>query len=679
MRALNFTIIKLLFSLIVGIVLAYYNPILSTYSPYFLSVTVIVFIICYFLFLNNSKKKAWFGLSTLFLLIGIGLFSYHINDDRSYNHHYLNVNLSNCFNSSSLLTLQIDERLKSSKFHHKYVADLITVDRKKVSGKILFNVRKDSSNNILQTNDIIAVNAILEELPKPLNPYQFNYGFYLQQSNIFKQIFADYKSIVVTHSGQVSLSRTASLFRAKINIQLKKAGYEGNELSVINALILGQRQDIDQELYSSYAKAGVVHILAVSGLHIGIILLFLNQIFKPILYFRYGKLIKPIIIVLLLWCFAIIASLSPSITRAVTMFSIFAIAMHLKRPTNAYNTLAISALILLLIDPKNLFKVGFQMSYFAVLSILFFQPLLYRLWRPKLWLFKHIWSILTVTVAAQIGVLPISVYYFHQIPGLFFIANLLIIPFLGLILGIGILTIVLAMLNSLPVWLMEFYKSLIQAMNSFVQFIANQKDYQITNISLDLIEVIALYIFIVGLGVFIVKRTFKRLIQLLFSILLIQSVLIILKYKHNDQNFVIFHKSKETIIGIAYNSSLRVYSNQDNYDKELPKCITDYLVGNHIKDVLQSDLRSVFVYRNTSILIIDSTYIQNVARFQPNYILLRNSPRINLNRLIDSLVPQCVIADGSNYKTYVERWKETCLKRKLPFHYTGEKGAFILK
>ena len=191
-----------------------------------------------------------------------------------------------------------------------------------------------------------------------------------------------------------------------------------------------------------------------------------------------------LIIVLLLWCFAIIAGLSPSVTRAVTMFSTISIAMHLKRPTNIYNTLVISAFVILLFKPTFLFEVGFQMSYLAVLGIVSVQPIIYKLWKPKLWAVDKIWQIFSVTLAAQAGVVPISLFYFHQFPGLFFISNLVVIPFLGAILIGGILVIITSLLNILPQVLANIYGMIISWMNDFVSWVSLQEEFLFKEISI---------------------------------------------------------------------------------------------------------------------------------------------------------------------------------------------------
>jgi competence protein ComEC len=133
------------------------------------------------------------------------------------------------------------------------------------------------------------------------------------------------------------------------------------------------------------------------------------------------------------------------------------------------------------------------------------------------------------------------------------------------------------------------------------------------------------------------------------------------------------------MIGIKKNDNLKVATNLDSLAKERDNAIRNYKVGQSIKTIEDSELQSVYDLKNEKLLVIDSLGVYNVKSFKPDYILLRNSPKINLNRLVDSLGPRLIIADGSNYKSYVQRWKNTCEKRKIPFHQTSEKGAFVLK
>jgi len=361
----------------------------------------------------------------------------------------------------------------------------------------------------------------------------------------------------------------------------------------------------------------------------------------------------------------------------VTMFTIIAIAMHLKRPTNIYNTLAISAFVLLLLKPSFLFDIGFQLSYLAVLAIVTIQPLLSKLYRPKYKVVNFFWNIFTVTLAAQFGVIPLSLYYFHQFPGLFWLSNLVIIPFLGIILGLGMLVVALASLSVLPKFLASIYAFIIDTMNGFVQWVSYQEAFLFQNIPFNVVQVLLSYTLIIAILTTIITKSFKSLRLLLITIIIGQ-VYFLNSYRSNqNQEFLIFHKSRYTILGFKAHNTLEAHHNLNDSVFNLDKTITNYQVGSQIKTVSFDTLKNVYKINDKVLLIIDSLGIYKSLSFKPHFILLRNSPKINLSRLIDILQPELIISDGSNYKSYQNRWEATCKTKNIPFHKTSEKGAFI--
>ncbi len=678
MKALNFLIIKLTLCLILGIALSHVVRIDVKFSLCAFSVVFLGLLIGYFVALRQFKKTIWFGLFAYLTTVSLGNLSYCFHQQQNFRNHYSHF-ISENNNNQELLKFRIKERLKPSRFHNKYIVQLIAKDNHYVIGKLLLNVEKDSTLPMFKVDDVMVGVSQLIKINKPLNPNQFDYSAYLEKQSIFHQVFVQQTSLLRLQTKTNSLLGYAEKLRHRINTKLKLYNFKSDELAIINALLLGQRQDMSKDIYDNYVNAGAIHILAVSGLHVGIILMILNFCLQPIELIKYGKPIKVCLLLLILWSFAIVAGLSASVTRAVTMFSIVAIALNWRRPTNIYNTLAISVFILLLFKPMFLFDVGFQMSYMAVLAIVTIQPIIYKLWRRKWRLFDYFWQILTVTIAAQFGVIPISLYYFHQFPGLFFVSNLIIIPFLGLILGFGILVIVLALLNGLPELIANGYGKIIRLMNSIVSWLSEQDAFLFRHISFDIEHVVVCYLLLVSSIVLFKKRSFHTLSFFLISILFAQGVWFYSKYKRANSEFVIFHKSRYSLLGQRSNSKLRTFHNFDSMISESDQIIDKYRVGNFITDFSEDSLQSVYRFRNKTFLIVDSLGVYNVKSFRPNYIILRNSPRINLERLIDSLNPQLIIADGSNYKSYVARWETTCVIRKLPFHHTGKKGAFILK
>ena len=677
MKLINFTIIKLTFFLIIGITFAYFITL-----PLYLSLLITggLLLILGTVFLTSKKqlaKNIWFGLMSFLLMSSIGILTVNIHNQKHFKSHYTNtISLSN--DSLKTITFKVRELLKPNKYYHKYIVDILNINGEATTGKSLLSITKDTINATLKVDAIFICKTDLKPILPSLNPGQFDYKKYLNKKYIYHQIVTSNQSLFKSESKSYSLLGIANNIRDFINLKLKKHHFTTEELSIINALFLGQRQNISENIYSSYTNAGVIHILAISGLHIGIILLILNFIFKPIEQLKKGKLIKTILIVFILWSFAIIAGLSASVTRAVTMFSIVAIGMNLKRPTNILNTLAISIFILLLIKPMFLFDVGFQLSYVAVLAIVIINPLLQKLWKPKYKIVNFYWQTLTVTVSAQLGILPLSLYYFHQIPSLFFTTNLVIIPLLGIILGYGIIVILLAILDILPQFLANIFGYIISAMNGFVGWISNYNEFVINNISFSLLYVLVSYILIAALINFWKQKSYKSFKWVLIGVVIVQCTVIYTNYSKPSNQLIIFHKSRFSLIGDVSKHKINVSHDFDSITQSKNRIITNFTVKNHIKNIENDSLKHLYILNKNTLFIIDSLSTYNVKSFQPDYLLLRQSPKLNLSRLIDSIQPKQIIADGSNYKSYVTYWEAICKKRKLPFHQTGKKGAFII-
>ena len=674
MKLLEFTIIKLSICLIIGIFIAGFIAIPLDYILYISTFLLPVLFVSLIISRNQFIKNNWFGSLAFLTTISIGILIVNLHNEKNFESHY--TKFTSYENNTNTIVFKIREILKSSLYHDKYVVDILKIEDDFVSGKLLLNIEKDSIKKNLNVDDEYQVKTTFSEINTPLNPHQFNYKNYLKKQYIYHQIYINNASLFNRHSKGETVFGLAAKLRETINLKLTKYNFKYTELSIINALLLGQRQDINKEIYDSYAKAGAIHILAVSGLHVGIILMFLSFVFKPIENLKHGKTIKTILIIAILWCFAIVAGLSASVTRAVTMFSVIAIAIQFKRATNMFNTVAISMFILLLFKPMFLYDVGFQLSYAAVFAIVSIYPLLYKFWKPKYYITDKLWQVLVVTISAQFGVVPLSLFYFHQFPGLFFLSNLVIVPLLGFILGFGIIVILLALLNIMPDFLAKIYGRIISLMNDFVGWISFQEEFLIRDISFSLLFVIASYIIIITFIRLLKKKNCSRLAFLLLAILFGQCAWMYSKINSNTNEFIVFHKSRYSIIGSKSNSQLYLAHNLDNLTNNFT--IRNYVVGNNIKIIKNDTLKNVYAIKNKTLLVLDSLGIYNIKRFNPDYVLLRNSPRVNLNRLIDSISPKLIIADGSNYKSYINRWKVTCKKRKLPFYQTGKKGAFII-
>ncbi len=475
MKVLQFPLLKITGSFVLGILCAHYAK--PSFLLALLCLLVGMAVLCFFFFTSkkNIFQKFSFGVATLIVSFFIGVFTLVSNNQTLNANHYLHQ-LSNSDKEYSSEVV-VKEKLKNSNKNDRYVAFLFKLNHKESFGKVILNIRKDS---ILQTIEIgthLKVIGSLYVNRKPNNPNQFDYGNYLENKQIYAQLYANASDIKISTISSKSVSYYASKLRNKIIHNLEKNHFNKSELSVVVALLLGQQQDISQEVVRDYQYAGAVHVLSVSGLHVGFILLFITFLLKPFPNTKRASLIKLLIVILSLWAFGILAGLAPSVVRSVTMFSFVAIGMFLRRSINIYNTLAVSALIILLFQPAFLFDVGFQLSYVALFFIVWLQPLLSSIWTPKYKVTSYLWDIITVSFAAQIGTFPMSIYYFHQFPGLFFITNLVILPGMSIILALGLVVMVLAAIDVVWLPLLKILEWSIWLLNKIIGWVASFEDF----------------------------------------------------------------------------------------------------------------------------------------------------------------------------------------------------------
>ena len=674
-KILQFVPVQLTFFLVFGILLGHYVSLENDLIFGFLGFLLLILGISFYASNKAFEKKLHFNLIAYLLCVFIGISTINIRKEINDKSHY-----SHFIQDSNGAILIVTKVLKPSAYHNKFIANVENIEGESTKGKVLLNIQKDSLKP-LTVDDRVFLKTDFKIVKGPSNLYYFDYRKYLQNKQIHHQLFATSSNVLKLEKKETSLKGWASEFRNKVNESLIENGFKDNELAVINALLLGQRTEISKELLQSYANAGAIHILAVSGLHIGIILLILNFLFKPLERLKHGKAIKLIIVVVFLWAFAFIAGLSPSVVRAVTMFTAVAIGMQVNRPTNVYNTLVISMFVLLLIQPYFLFDVGFQLSYLAVFSIVWMQPMFYNLWKPAYKIPDYFWQLFTVSIAAQIGILPLSIYYFHQFPGLFFLSNLVVIPILGLLLMGGIIVIFLSLIGFLPPFLSSIYNGFIGLLNSFIGWIGLQEEFLFQNISFSFLMLLVSYGFIL-FGIRLVeKRTIIRLSWFLVSIVLLQSTFIYEKQQVlGVDEFIIFQKSRSSIIGKRSGNLLQVYHSLDSLKFSKDKILTQYKLGSGSIDLkISNTIPMIQSFKDKTVLVVDSLSVYNIQDFFPDVILLQQSPKINLTRLIDSLQPKLIIADGSNYKSYAKYWKRICEQQKTPFYDTSQKGAFILR
>jgi competence protein ComEC len=677
MKILQFPLVKIIAFFVLGIVNAFYLKPNPNFVFIAMGISFIFFGLSFYFSIRKVFQKNYFAIFAILVSFILGVLTQVIHTETYKTNHFTHFIQNSKKQYSIEITLK--EKLKENDFSKRFVAIVKKLDAKESCGKIILNIRKDSLNHDFRVGSILKIRGSVYKNKEISNPNQFDYGKYLENQQIYGQVYCDVNDIQISSKIEKSIWYYASSFRNKIIKNLQKNGFGKSELSVIIALILGQQQDISQDVLHDYQYAGAVHILSVSGLHVGFILLFINFLLRPIPKNKMGSFTKLMIVIISLWVFGVIAGLAPSVVRSVTMFSFVAFGIYLKRSVNIYHTLLVSAFLILLFQPSFLFDVGFQLSYVSLFFIVWLQPLFSGIWKPKNRIITYFWDILTVSFAAQIGAFPLSVYYFHQFPGLFFVTNLVILPAMGLVLGLGVLVMLFAFFNYVPIIPMRILEWSIWFLNKIISWIASFEQFIISNISFNFYMLLTMYLMLFAVFIWFKKPSFQKLSFAMIIIILFQTSCFSTKYIHQaEKELIVFNVKKNSLLCERIGQNSTIYANDSilkNIDNN--RLLKPYLIENFATIQHKKSIQNNLFFNNKKILIIDSLAIYPKG-FSPNIVVITHSPKLNLERFLQLCKPKSVVADASNFKTYVKIWKATCEQQKIPFHATAEKGFYKL-
>jgi competence protein ComEC len=384
---------------------------------------------------------------------------------------------------------------------------------------------KDSAANGLQQGDELLIHARLSPPSNNGNPDEFDYARYLRRKGGSGTAYipaGHWK--VVGHNASRTLRQTALEYREKIVSLYRNSGFKGDELAVLSALTVGDKEELSDDIVETYSVAGASHVLALSGLHIGFLYALLWLLMSPL--WKRWRCLKPILlllIILFLWSFAFLTGLSSSVVRSVIMFSLLALAGLQPEKPLTINTLAGTAFLMLLYNPVWLFDVGFQLSFSAVAAILLFQPKLYALWKVENRPLRYLWGLITVSVAAQLGTAPLVILYFSRFSTHFLLTNLWVIPMVSLILYSSVFFLVLTPFPFLQHAFASVLEALVRTQNSVLQWIEQLPSASVDGIWTDVWEVLLFYLFLGWAYTSLTRRTIRNVYAALFALLLLVS------------------------------------------------------------------------------------------------------------------------------------------------------------
>ncbi len=685
--------VRLAIPLILGIILALYIEI-----SVFISLTLLFLslgFLTFFYFSPLSKKNifSYFNGSLLFVFFFFsGMYLSEIREIKK-----ATIDNETEYEYIAIIDETIDEKEKSVKTILKIEKNL-SITFENHNYKVLTYFEKNASTLNLKYGDRLLIKARIQAVENAGNPNEFDYAAFLARKGIFYQTYLKSENLqILEHDKGNIVFALAHKARGNLLQIYKDYDIKGAELAVLSALTLGYKSYLDRETKSAFSESGAMHVLAVSGLHVGIILGILMMFFKPFTGNKKIRYLKLIIIIVSLWSFALLSGLSPSVRRAALMFSFVAIGDFINRPNSIYNSLFASASILLLYNPGNFFDVGFQLSYLAVFSIVALQPIIYRSIFIPTWLGKHVWTLASVSIAAQLGTMPIGLFYFHQFPTYFILTNIFVIPLAFIIIYLALALLLSSGFAFLAKIIAFVLNWVLFSLNYIVTFIKNMPFSSIKAMELQLFEVIFLYIFIVFLfSYFFLQKKIYLNLSLAFLLIVSTTNVFGNYYKSEKNHFVVFNIRKSTLINLATNTenlvvcdtTLKQNSNfidfaADNFwiENNLPLAdIFDVFETENIKANSIHFKNDFILFKGKRIGILGYNDLRKFSTQKPivlDLLILSNNSKIKMEEIEEYFSVKKIVIDSSNSLWRIEKWLEEAEKLNINLHIVASEGAFV--
>lgn len=653
-----------------------------------LFILTIPFII--FFSISNQQRKfvySWMpGISITICCFAFGVLLVWL---KLINHHPQWIGLK--YKPGDVVQIRLLEPLSEKQKTYKALAEFISVEHagktNKAEGNLILYFHKDSIPPALHYGNIIAINKPLQEIKNAGNPGGFDYKRYALFNGITHQLFLKQNEYVLLKEIKQNFFWSKMYKVRDYVLQTLRKNIRGDqETSVAEALLIGYRDDLDRDLVQAYSNTGVVHIIAISGLHLGLIYWLLLILLKPLDKIKRIKWLKPVLAVVFLWIFSLLTGAGASVLRSAVMFSFIAGGEVIGRKGNIFNSLAASAFALLCYNPFFLWDVGFQLSYAAVLSIVLFMKPIYNWFVFENKLLDKAWQLNAVTLSAQILTLPLAMYHFHQSPNLFFITNFIAVPLSSAILFGEILLMSISFIPFISNLTGFALTYLLKWMNQFIIW-TDHFSFSVTDgIMHTPLQTISLYLFITASGVWLLQKKTKAVkwsLGFLCLFFMLQSFEL---YKSKNQTkLVVYNLSKHQAIDMMIGSDYYFIGDsvllQDGFLRNFHlKPSRIFHRTYHSPKIFPTIESNAFTVHQKNILLINSNYrFDSVqTKIKADLVIVSKNPKLYISNLIKTIDCKQIIFDSSNPQWKVALWKKDCDRFGITSFSTNEQGAFVM-
>jgi len=681
--------IRLLMAFIAGVLLQTYLGLSSVLSGYLFIIGFSFYSIIACLPIQFRFQFRYLQSSVLLLMVTLTAARVTLQQDIRIRQDWFGHHLQ----AKEALEVILQEPLSEKQKSYKVMADAVAVlsDKKRlpVTGKILLYLPKDSLIAKLRYGDRLFLSAAPVEIPAAGNPGAFDYRRYLGFQQVYRQVFVKPGQWLKTGEPQVQeWRRSIFQLREQVLEVLRRNVSGGPQITgIAEALLIGYKDDLDQNLVQDYSKTGVIHIIAISGLHLGLIYAVMNYLLGLIPFLNRRKWMHAILIIAGLWIFSLLSGASASVLRSAVMLTCIISGKAIQRSMPVYNALAASALLLLCYQPFFLWDVGFQLSYLAVIGIVWLQKPLQRLLYIPHKPIRSIWEMFCVTLAAQVFTTPVCLYYFHQFPNFFFISNLLAVPLSTLILFAELLLLMVAWLTPVALIVGKMVGWGIELMNAIIGFISRLPYAYTDNVVTTFTGTLLWYVLIFSVlkTIQIKKKNWILFSGLMLYACVLQSAAIQLLAR-NQKRIVVYHSPRymaaDFIMGKHYlflgDSALDKNELLRNYVLRPSRIFWGATSALSSADAFKPEkVIYGFCGKRLAIISDERNFEALSKRIAIDVLLITGNPKLNINDLAQVFQPQVIVMDASNSMWKIAKWQKACDTLLLPHYSVPEKGAFI--
>lgn len=546
----------------------------------------------------------------------------------------------------------------------------------KVKGNAIVYVYKNEDSLTYHRGDTILISDKWEPVKSAGNPYEFNYAQYAARNNIYYQQFVPANNILLL--GRANGNSLIDKVHDYCMQQLATYLPDRKALGLMQAMLIGDEINLDNDTRQSYSETGIVHIIAISGSHITFFFVLISFLLAWIRNRRYHW-IKYLLALPLIWFYVLMAGAAPSAVRAAVMFTILSVGFALQKQPNSLNQLFAAAFILLCVEPMWLYSIGFQLSFLAVLSLILFYNRIYHLLGLKSKLLRGAWAAISASLAAELLVAPLVIYYFHLFPLWFVIANLAAYLFMGVVLVSVILIIVFSPIGVIAKCLGAITTFIVALFNNLVAFFQVNNPSSFSFLHITGFDLVLLYLLIAAIAVFLIYRKgYSMWIASAITAILATSLLVQSYQAGKQKRLIVYNINHTTYIELIDGKYYTPLTNDSVKPVQFNYCVKPAHIQWHAwRGKKQDQNQSMYAIGRSTLAISDSLPVKKTST--ANYVVI-GYPYISgaVEAIKLAYHPDKLVFTSNLSRKQLATWLDACKVAKMPAHAVANDGAFIL-